>query len=333
MVLFQSFIVIIYDNFMDFSIQFDTQVPSGRAAVAGFGVFDGVHPGHRLIIREAAALAAERNALTAAVTFVPHPRQVISGAEEPGLIISVAERVKQLRLAGADITGIIDFTPGFAALEPEVFLEQLLKISEIRLAGICVGEDWRFGRKGMGDAAMLERFCRERDLLFRAVPRLYCGSVNISSSMIRQLAGKGDLAGAAEILGRPLTLTGKVVHGFQAAGKELAAPTANLELDHGLIVPDGVYAGAVRRQGKLHAAVLNIGMAPTYNVYVRRVEVHLLNFKADLYGENLEVRLLKYLRGERKFPSVEMLREQIHKDIAETESLYKSLTISEGDFK
>ena len=318
---------------MDFSIQFDTQVPSGSPAVAGFGVFDGVHPGHRLIIREATALASERGALTAAVTFVPHPRQVISGAEEPGLIISVAERVKQLRLAGADITGIIDFTPGFAALEPEVFLEQLLKVPEIRLAGICVGEDWRFGRKGMGDAAMLERFCRERGLLFRALPRLYCGSVNISSSMIRTLAGKGDLAGAAEILGRPLALTGKVVHGFQAAGKELAAPTANLELDHGLIVPDGVYAGAVVRKGKIHAAVLNIGMAPTYNVNFRRVEVHLLNFKEQLYGENLEVRLLKYLRGERKFPSVEMLREQIHKDIAETESLYKSLTISEGDFK
>ena len=297
--------------------------------VAGFGVFDGVHPGHRLIIREAAALASERGALTAAVTFVPHPRAVIPGAGVPELIISIPERLKQLRLAGADITGIIDFTPGFAALEAEVFLEQLLKLPEITLAGICVGEDWRFGKKGMGDSALLEKFCREKGLLFRAIPRLYCESVNISSSAIRNLAAQGDLAGASRLLGRPLTLTGKVVRGFQVAGKELAAPTANLELDHGLLVPDGVYAGAVLRQGQLHAAVLNIGVAPTYEVKIRRVEVHLLDFNGQLYGEDLEVRLLKYLRPERKFPSPAELREQIQKDIAETKKLYNTLSSSQ----
>ena len=311
---------------MDFSIQFDTQVPPGSPVVAGFGVFDGVHPGHRLIIREAAALASQLGALTAAITFVPHPRTVIPGAEVPELLLSIPERLKQLRLAGAQLTGIIDFTPAFAALEPEVFLEQLLELPQITLAGICVGEDWRFGKKGMGDSALLENFCRKKGLLFRALPRLYCGKVNISSSAIRSLAAQGDLDGAAELLGRPLSLTGKVVRGFQVAGKELAAPTANLALDHGLSVPDGVYAGAVLRQGKLHAAVLNIGVAPTYDVKIRRVEVHLLDFKAELYGENLEVRLLKYLRPERKFPSPAELREQIQKDIAETKNLYNTLS-------
>ena len=311
---------------MDFSIQFDTYLAPGTPAVAGFGVFDGVHPGHRLIISEVVRMAEKQNALPVAVTFVPHPRAVIPGGSAPELIISVPERLRQLRLAGAQAAGIIEFTPDFGSMEPEAFLERLLHLKEIKLSGICVGEDWRFGKKGKGDAALLEKFARDNGLGFQAVKRLTCDGGNISSSVIRELAGKGDLAGAAKILGRPLTLSGTVVQGFRIAGSQLNAPTANLQIDHGLLVPDGVYAGAAETEGGSFAAVLNIGLAPTYNVNERRIEVHLLHFEGSLYGKSLTVKLFQYLRPERKFPTPAELREQIGKDIAQADFIYNSTT-------
>lgn len=311
---------------MDFSIQFDTYLAPGTPLVAGFGVFDGVHPGHRLIVRKVVEMAERCGALPAAVTFVPHPRAVIPGGTAPEAIISVPERIAQLRLAGARAVGIIDFTPEFGAMAPEAFLEALLHFKEFKLAGICVGEDWRFGKMGKGDACMLSRFARDNGFGFQAVERLTCGGCNISSSVIRELAAKGDLEGAAKILGRPLTLSGTVVQGFRIAGSQLNAPTANLRLDHGLLVPDGVYAGAAVTEKGPFAAVLNIGMAPTYDVNERRIEVHLLNFEGSLYDKPLTVKLFKYLRPERKFPSPAELREQIGKDIAQADFIYHSIT-------
>ncbi|MBO5791153.1 MAG: riboflavin biosynthesis protein RibF [Lentisphaeria bacterium] len=314
--------IIIYDNFMDFSIQFDTPVAPERGVVMGFGVFDGVHHGHRLIMHHVCEMAESIQALPAAVTFVPHPRQLLSGADAPGLLISVEERVKQLRSAGARSVGIINFTSEFAALEWDEFLKGLLTAPGVTLKGICVGEDWRFGKGGRGNAELLEKFCKEHKLLFRAVKRLTFEGVNISSSAIREMAGKGDLAGAAQLLGRELELSGTVVQGFRIAGKELAAPTANLKLDHDLMVPDGVYAGAVSIEEGRFPAVLNIGFAPTYAVNERRVEVHLLNFSGSLYGRKLNVRLLEYLRGEKKFSSPAQLKEQITRDIARASVIY-----------
>ena len=307
---------------MDFSIQFETLPPAEKGVVLGFGVFDGVHPGHRLILRNVCLMAAESGSVPGAVTFVPHPRAVIPGMTAPPLIISVSDRLEELRKAGAEVTGIIPFTAEFGSLEPEKFLESLVGRKEFTLKGICVGEDWRFGSRGRGDAAMLESFCKSRGLLFRAVKRLKYDDVNISSSTVRELANSGNYDRAAEILGRHLTLTGEVVRGMGIAGKELAAPTANLKLDHGLIVPDGVSAGAAVTDEGTFPCVLNIGFAPTYNVAERRIEVHLLNFKGDLYGRKLKVELLEYLRGERKFPSPGALREQITHDIARAMAVY-----------
>lgn len=315
---------------MDFSIQFDTHLSGICTAVAGFGVFDGVHPGHSLIIRTAAEMASSAGALPAALTFVPHPRAVIPGSTPPGLLISVPQRLRLLRQAGAEVTGIINFTPEFGAMEPEEFLEALLRIPGFKLRGLCVGEDWRFGRGGKGDAELLDRFAQKNGLLFRAVKRLERQGINISSSVIRERAGAGDLAGAAEILGRDLTLSGIVEKGFRVAGSQLNAPTANLHLAHDLLVPDGVYAGAAEFENTIYPAVLNIGFAPTYNVNERRVEVHLLDFSGELYGRELEVSLFARLRPEKKFPSPAELKEQIVKDIANTAAIFKDRFTSGG---
>lgn len=309
---------------MDFSIKFDT-LPAGRPGlVIGFGVFDGVHPGHRLILSNVAELAAERNAVPAAVTFFPHPRAVIPGMTAPDAIISLDERIARLRKYGAAVTGIIDFTPEFGAMEPEDFLGSLLDRKEFRLEGICVGEDWRFGRKGKGDAAMLKAFAAAVGIGFRAVKRLEYNNTNISSTVIRELLSAGRLEEAEKILGSTPELCGTVRRGFRIAGSELNAPTANLELSAGILVPDGVYAGSAAVEGTLYAAVLNIGFAPTYGVNERRIEVHLLGFSGDLYDRELTVQLLKFLRQERKFASPAELREQITRDIAEATVIFNN---------
>ena len=196
---------------MDFSIQFDTYLAPGTPLVAGFGVFDGVHPGHRLIVRKVVEMAERCGALPAAVTFVPHPRAVIPGGTAPEAIISVPERIAQLRLAGARAVGIIDFTPEFGAMAPEAFLEALLHFKEFKLAGICVGEDWRFGKMGKGDACMLSRFARDNGFGFQAVERLTCSGCNISSSVIRELAAKGDLEARNILIERNLRLVAHIM--------------------------------------------------------------------------------------------------------------------------
>ncbi|MBR2373821.1 MAG: riboflavin biosynthesis protein RibF [Lentisphaeria bacterium] len=313
---------------MDFSIKFDT-LPSGRPElVIGFGVFDGVHPGHRLIMANVVEIAAGRSAIPAAITFSPHPRAVIPGMQAPAAIISLEKRIARLRQCGAAVTGIIDFTPEFGAMEPEEFLDSLLRRQDFRIGGICVGEDWRFGRGGKGDAAMLKLFADANGLGFRAVKRLEYKNINISSSIIRELIAAGKLEEAEEISGSTPELCGIVRRGFRIAGRELNAPTANLELTAGVMVPDGVYAGKCELENRVYAAVLNIGLSPTYGGNERRIEVHLLDFNGDLYGLELTVQLLKFLRPERKFNDPSELKEQITRDIAEATVIFNDKTRS-----
>ena len=308
---------------MDFSITFGGLPAGVPKLVIAFGVFDGVHPGHRLIVAETCSLARERGAVGAAVTFVPHPRAVVGKpGDAPQLLISTAERLERLRACGAAVTGIIDFTPAFGALEPEVFLAGLLRRRDFSLAGICVGEDWRFGRQGRGDAALLREFCAANDLGFKAVKRLRHGTKDISSSAVRALIRQGELDEARGMLGSAPRLTGTVKPGFHIAGSVLDAPTANLELEYGVLPPDGVYAGSAEVGGRRFPAVMNIGFAPTYAVNERRIEIHLQGFSGDLYGASLTVELLGFLRPERKFDSPGALKKQIVLDISGANAIF-----------
>ena len=315
---------IIYDNFMDFSITFGGLPGGDPKLVIAFGVFDGVHPGHRLIVAETCKLARERGAVGAAVTFVPHPRAVVGKAgDAPELLITVEERLKRLTAAGAAVTGIIDFTPEFGVLEPEAFLAGLLRRRDFELAGICVGEDWRFGRQGRGDAALLQGFCAANGLGFKAVKRLKYGAQDISSSAIRALLRQGKLDEARGMLGAPPCLAGTVGRGFHIAGRELDAPTANLELEYGVCPPDGVYAGSAEVGGRRFPAVMNIGFAPTYGGNERRIEIHFPGFSGNLYDAFLTVELLGFLRRERKFDSPGELKKQIVLDISGANKIFE----------
>lgn len=289
--------------------------PGKKRWIAAVGVFDGVHPGHRAIINAARRRADECGAGVLALTFIPHPRKLLDEKNAPPLLVSEAKRVELLLEAGADCCGYIDFTPGSAALEPLDFLAALRDNGIFELAGICVGENWRFGRMGRGNKEVLAGFCAANNWSLDTVKELELDGVTISSTAIRQALSAGDLDYASRLWGVPVELTGIVERGFQIAGSKLSAPTANLKTDYLLPLPFGVYSGKTDVDGKTYTAVLNIGVAPTFGHDLCRVEMHLLDFSGDLYGRNLTVRLSKFIRKERKFSSPEELKTQIAADI------------------
>ena len=289
------------------------KISSGMPLALAVGVFDGVHSGHRQIIKTVRDMANRHGALACAITFEPHPRALFGTA--PELLVPVSVRRELLREAGADLTGTVNFTSDIANLDPEEFLLQLVNDSRFELAGICVGEHWHFGSRGRGGKELIEEFSSEYDFEFCAVPELNDGNDIISSSLIRNLVKSGNLERASKLLCRNVFLYGHVAKGFGVAGRELAAPTANLEVEFGVVPADGVYAAKVHLDGCEYAAAVNIGVAPTYQVGVRRVEIHLLDWHGDLYGKQLALEIVKFIRNEKLFQDALALKEQISKDI------------------
>jgi len=290
-----------------------------RAAVAA-GVFDGVHRGHRHLLDALCRMAADSGAVPVALTFHPHPREILRPDEPVLLLVSRERKLRLLHEAGVQAVVTLPFTRAFAALSPHEFLDGCLAAPQVALAGLCVGSRWRFGANGSGDAALAEAYAREQGFLFQAVPELALedGRV-VSSSAIRRAITGGLLAEAAAMLGRPYAIEGTVEGGRQIAGPVLACPTANLGVRHGIVPPAGVYAGWGTIDGHRHAAVIAIGAAPTFrHLFADRpvVEVHLLDVVGNLYGKPLEVEFCRHLREERCFPSPEALRDQIVRDIA-----------------
>ncbi len=284
---------------------------------AAVGVFDGVHAGHRKLLATLQEVSAGTNSTPVAVTFHPHPRQLIDPENAPHLLLSQAEKRSRLFETGVKAVVTLPFTCDLAALEPEDFLKQQLMASGISLRGLCVGEHWRFGAKGWGNTALLETFSAKYGFEFRAVPELSLDGETVSSSSIRAAIQGGDLTKAEKFLGRPSMLYGGVVHGAGIAGKVLTRPTANIELESGILPPNGVYAVRVHTDdGIWHPGIANIGTAPTFRNDDRiLIEAHLLDGNADLYGHRVSLALAARIRPEIKFDTAEQLRAQIAEDI------------------
>jgi riboflavin kinase/FMN adenylyltransferase len=286
-----------------------------KKAVIALGVFDGVHPGHRQVVANARKLAGELGAVPGAVTFVPHPRQILGHEQDFQLLLPEALRCEALLNAGAEFVGRINFSREIANWDAEKFLCALRDCGLFELSGICVGSNWRFGRNGCGNKAVLTGFCAENNIAFIPVDEIKDDEGIISSTRLRRMIAQGELEKYREITGKYPLLAGKVVTGMHIAGKELAAPTANLELHYGVPVPHGVYAGYSTVDGQCYKAVLNIGPAPTYDVTQVRIEIHLLGFKGDLYDREIAVEVIKKLRDIRKFASPQELKQQIARDM------------------
>jgi riboflavin kinase/FMN adenylyltransferase len=273
------------------------ELEPGRRAVA-LGTFDGVHLGHRAVVRAAVSSGLR----PAVVTFHPHPRTVLGNQVE--LLSTLERRLELLEECGAEDVLVVEFTPELAALAPEAFVDEVLRPLGAEI--VVAGAGFRFGRKREGDLTLLERLGFE----VRHVPLVE----GVSSSRIRRHAHAGEIESAAGLLGRPPEVEGIVVSGDQRGGT-LGFPTANLAVDSALLVPGfGIYAGAV---GDRRAAV-SIGVNPHYGGTERRIEAYLLDWEGDLYGKRLVVELWRRLRDERSFGSEAELIDQIARDVAET---------------
>ncbi|HKD32653.1 MAG TPA: riboflavin biosynthesis protein RibF [Gaiellaceae bacterium] len=268
-----------------------------RRAVA-IGTLDGVHLGHRRVLEAAVAAGLTPTV----VTFDPHPR--IAFGYEVELLTTLRRRLELIADAGIEDALVVEFDLDVARLEPEEFVEQVLR--PIGTEVVVAGADFRFGRGRAGDLGLLRRLGVDA----RTVPLVE----NVSSSRIRDLLRGGEVDRAAELLGRPPEVEGTVVAG-DARGGTLGFPTANLRLEPDLLVPAyGIYAGAAAG----HRAAVSIGTNPHYGGAERRVEAHLLDFEGDLYGLRLVVELWRRLRDEQSFSSEEELVAQIGRDVEET---------------
>jgi riboflavin kinase/FMN adenylyltransferase len=294
------------------------EVPAdlGRTVVV-IGNFDGVHLGHQHVLGRAAEVAEERDLSLVAVTFDPHPMAVLRPEHAPVQLTTIEVRAELLTAAGADHVLAVPFDRDMAGWSPEHFVQRVL-VDALHAAAVVVGANFRFGSRASGDVATLraEGETSGFDVVGLALDG---GPMVWSSTYVRQCLTAGDVAGAAEALGRPYAVRGVVVRGDQR-GRELGFPTANVPTDGLTAAPaDGVYAGWLRRldTGEVYPAAISVGTNPTFDgVRDRRVESYVLDrTDLDLYGVEVEVSFVERLRGMVAFESVEKLVTQMDADV------------------
>lgn len=286
-------------------------------SVVSIGFFDGVHRGHRSIIERALQVARAEGVRSAVVTFDRHPMEVVRPGSQPPLLQRADRRARTLAATGVDLVVMIPFDDELRHLDPEGFVERVLG-DRLRPRAVVVGENFRFGHRAAGDVDALAEIGRRRGFTAEGVPLATWEGLVVSSTEIRRRVEAGEVAAAAELLGRPFALDGLVVRG-DGRGKDLGFPTANLSLDPRLVAPArGVYAGWARLpEGGLVPAVTNVGVNPTFGGQQLRVEPYLLDFDGDLYGWELTVDFRARLRGEHSYEGAEALIAQMHRDVAE----------------
>lgn len=305
-------------------------IPAGWGrCVATIGVFDGLHRGHQTIIARARELAAERKVPTVLITFTPHPSEVVRPGTHPPLLTTNTRKAELAAAAGIDVVVFVPFTIEFSHLTPEEFVHEAL-VRDLHASAVVVGQNFHFGHKAAGDVSTLKELGQRFGFDAEGVELLGEGSLPISSTYIRSCVEAGDMAAAADALGRAHRVDGVVVRGDQR-GRDLGFPTANLRAEPWAAIPaDGIYAGRVvridewgntRTDEPPRIAAISVGTNPTFDGAHRSVEAYVLDFEGDLYGQNLGVEFVQHLRGMVKFDSVADLVAQMAQDVEETRRL------------
>ena len=292
--------------------------PTSDRCVAAIGVFDGVHRGHQRVIWRALAHAAELRLPAVAVTFDPLPETVVRPDATPPLLTTLDRRLELLDECGLDGVYVVDFTPEFAQQSAEEFVTSLL-VEKLRAVDVVVGENFRFGRRAADDVDTLRKLGAVSGFMVDGVSLAHPDDdqVAFSSTRIRRLIADGNVASAAEALGRPHRVEGVVVHGDHR-GRDLGYPTANLDVPPTLAVPaDGVYAGWLDGM----AAAISIGTNPTFDGTTRRVEAYAIDrVGLELYGRRMALDFVARLRGMVAFDGVQPLLAQMAKDVEQCRS-------------
>jgi len=287
------------------------------------GNFDGVHLGHRAMVEVLTDAARQRQLVSCVMTFEPHPREFFAPDRAPTRLTSLREKLQLLAKVGVAWVHVRRFDYDFARLTAEQFIERVL-VGGLDVRWMLVGDDFRFGARRQGDVAMLRDALSRRGVEVVQMQTVSLGGTRVSSTEVRERLARGDLRGAAQLLGRPYCISGRVVGG-QRLGKQLGFPTANLQMKHnrpplsGIFVVDVVGLGQQPRPG-----VASLGVRPTVVVGGTPVlEVHLLDFAREIYGEHLEVLFLHKLRDEARFADLETLKRHIARDVEDARKFFR----------
>ena len=293
--------------------------PNERAVIT-IGAYDGVHRGHRAVIAQVQARAAELGARSVVVTFDRHPASVIRPDAAPRLLTNPAQKLELLADTGVDATVVVPFSPEQARETPVDFVERVI-VNALRTQAVIVGSDFHFGHMRQGNITLLREMGERHDFTCEPVvlvPRADGVDEPISSTAIRRALAGGEIETATRLLGRALEVRGTVVTGDQR-GRTIGFATANVEIPNGMCLPsDGVYAGLYRRpDGSEHACAINLGRRPTFYVNAEHslLEAHLLDFAGDLYGEDTAVTFVAFLRSEKQFAGIDELKNQLNLDV------------------
>lgn len=299
-------------------------------AVVALGMFDGMHIGHQSIVERARELARNQEGTCVVFTFNNHPMSVLSRERIPLQIGSPELRASILEKMGVDVLFNISFTKEFSRLSPERFLEILR--DSIAPCYVVTGANFTFGRQGKGNQRMLQRVGEDYGFRAEICPTVLAEGRPVSSTRIRELLKEGDLDTVNEFLGRPFAFAARVIHG-ERRGRTLGFPTANLQIrgDRAML-PNGAYAVRVMYKGACYNGLANIGDNPTFQGCDRRIEVNIQEFQEDIYDQLIQVDFLKKLREERKFPSVDHLIRQLHRDREAAKAVWEKCVENVYDF-
>lgn len=294
---------------------------TSRALALGF--FDGVHIGHGALLRETREQARRLGCRAAAMSFDVHPSMLLSETKTPLLATMQERRLLMRRFYEMDEVIFEHFDRAMMEMPWEEFFERYL-VQQLHARVLVCGHDYRFGRGGEGTPELLKQACAAHGIGCTVVPQVTLDGVRVSSTYIRSLLEHGEAEQAARFLGHPHLISGAVVHG-QELGRTIGFPTANVPFAHDVLIPGcGVYAAQAELDGKTYAAVANIGLHPTVgSLPVPILEAHLLDFEGDLYGKKLAFWLVRRLRPERSFASLDALRAQIAEDAEQTRQLWR----------
>jgi riboflavin kinase/FMN adenylyltransferase len=278
------------------------------------GNFDGLHRGHQAMLRRLLDGARARGLQSCVLTFEPHPREFFSPLSAPTRLASLREKLELLAAHGVARTHVQRFDGAFASLAPEAFVEQVLA-KRLKARWLLIGEDFRFGAKRAGDVRLLAELGSRHGFEVEILPAVTRSGVRVSSSAVRAALAAGNLDAAGELLGRPYSISGRVIHG-RKLGRELGFATANVQLKHNRPPLSGIFAVRVHGVGtSSRPAVASLGVRPTITASGRAVlEVHLFDFSADLYGAHMRVEFLHKIRDEEKYSDLAALKAQIERD-------------------
>jgi riboflavin kinase/FMN adenylyltransferase len=290
-----------------------------RGGVVTVGNFDGVHRGHAALLSVARELARFHGNKVVAVTFDPHPLVLLAPERYQPPLTTIGERARLLQAIGADHVVVLQTSMELLALSPLEFFGGILEES-LRARGVVEGFNFRFGHDRAGSNALLQGYCYQTGLAFREVPAFELDGRPVSSSRVRDALLAGDLAAATELLGRPYRVSGVVGTGARR-GRTIGFPTANLDRVETLLPGNGVYAVRVHSATGRFAGAAHVGPNVTFGEDSRKVEVYLLDFAGDLYGQTLAVDFVARIRGTEKFASADALIEQMNRDVAEARRL------------